>query len=57
MMDMNKRSSNIMSNMDKVVVRDWDGLEDVNGSELSMKDFAMKASMSEIVSLGKEGDE
>ena len=46
-----------MSNMDKVVVRDWDRLEDVNGSEVSMKGFAMKASMSEIVSLRKEGDE
>ena len=33
------------------------GVEDGKGSEVSMKGFAMKASMSEIVSLGEEGDE
>ena len=34
-----------------------DGLEDEKGSAVSMKGPAMKAAMSEMVSLGKEGDE
>ena len=34
-----------------------DRVEDGKGSEVSMKGSAMKASMSEIVSLGEEGDE
>ena len=33
------------------------GIEDEKGSEISMKDSAMKVSMSEMVSLGEEGDE
>ena len=33
------------------------GIEDGEGSEVSMKGFAMKASMSEMVSLGEERDE
>ena len=33
------------------------GLEDGKGSEVSMKGSAMKASMSEMVSLGEERDE
>ena len=33
------------------------GVEDEKGSEVSMKGFAIKASMSEMVSLGEKGDE
>ena len=33
------------------------GVEDGKGSEVSIKGSAMKASMSEMVSLGEEGDE
>ena len=33
------------------------GVEDEKVSEVSMKGFAMKASMSEMVLLGKKGDE
>ena len=33
------------------------GIEDGKGSEISMKGSTMKASMSEMVSLGEKGDE
>ena len=33
------------------------GVEDGKGSEVSMKGSAMKAAMSEMVSLGEEGDD
>ena len=35
----------------------YGGIEDGKGSEVSMKGSAIKASISEMVSLGEEGDE
>ena len=34
-----------------------DGIENGKGSEISMKGFAIKASMSKMISQGEEGDE